>query len=146
MQGTLHLQRSGGARRRAASLSSPDAAQRSCDVALGVPYNIAGYALLLELFARFAGMKAGIFAHTLIDAHIYTAKADGSMAEYDHVPGLREQLDRRPRPLPLLSIDPSIKSLDEIRKLLDADTPEVMRHFVLRGYDPSPPIKFKVAV
>lgn len=120
--------------------------QRSCDVALGVPYNIAGYALLLELFARFAGMKAGIFAHTLVDAHIYTAKAGGAMAEYDHVPGLREQLDRRPRPLPLLSIDPSIKSLDEITTLLDADTPEVMRHFVLRGYDPYPPIKFKVAV
>ncbi|MFQ5457151.1 MAG: thymidylate synthase [Myxococcota bacterium] len=120
--------------------------QRSCDVALGVPYNIAGYALLLELFARFAGLKAGIFAHTLVDAHIYTAKADGSMAEYDHVPGMRAQLARQPRPLPSLSIDPSIASLGDVEKLLEKDTPEVMRHFVLSGYDPHPPIKFKVAV
>ncbi len=120
--------------------------QRSCDVALGVPYNVAGYALLLELFARFTGIRPGIFAHTLVDAHVYTAKPDGSMAEYDHVPGLREQLTREPRPLPRLSIDPSIKSLDEIAKLLEADTGEVMRHFDLSGYDPEPPIKFKVAV
>jgi thymidylate synthase len=120
--------------------------QRSCDVALGVPYNVAGYALLLELFSRFTGIRAGIFAHTLVDAHVYTAKPDGSMAEYDHVPGLRQQLVREPRPLPRLSIDPSIKSLDEISRLLEADTPEVMRHFVLSGYDPHPPIKFNVAV
>lgn len=120
--------------------------QRSCDVALGVPYNIAGYALLLELFARFSGIRPGIFAHTLVDAHIYTSKADGSMAEYDHVPGMREQLAREPRPLPKLSIDPSIGSLGEISKLLEADTDVVMRHFILTGYDPHPPIRFKVAV
>lgn len=120
--------------------------QRSCDVALGVPYNIAGYALLLELFSRFSGIRAGIFAHTLIDAHIYTSKADGSMAEYDHVPGLKAQLQRTPRSLPRLSIDPSLRSLSDIRPLLDASTEEVMRHFVLTGYDPYPPISFKVAV
>ena len=72
--------------------------QRSCDIALGIPYNIAGYAFLLELFARFSGIRAGIFAHTLVDAHIYTKKPDGSMAEYDHVPGLQLQLTRTPRP------------------------------------------------
>jgi thymidylate synthase len=120
--------------------------QRSCDVALGVPYNIAGYSLLLELFARFAGIRAGVFAHTLIDAHIYTCKPDGSMSEYDHVPGLKAQLKREPRPLPRLLIDRSLVSLDWIAKLLEADTEFVMRHFVLDGYDPHPPIPFKVAV
>jgi len=120
--------------------------QRSCDIALGIPYNIAGYALLLELFSRFSGIRAGILAHTLVDAHIYTKKPDGSMAEYDHVPGLELQLTRKPRPLPRLSIDPSIRSLDDVKPLLEANTEEVMRHFVLQGYDPYPPIPFKVAV
>ncbi len=120
--------------------------QRSADVALGVPYNIAGYALLLELFSRFTGIRAGIFGHTMVDAHIYTAKPDGSMAEYDHVPGLRKQLERATRKLPRLSIDPAIRSLDDLRPLLDADTDTVMRHFVLHGYEPHPAISFKVAV
>jgi len=120
--------------------------QRSADVALGVPYNIAGYALLLELFSRFTGIPAGLFAHTLVDAHIYTAKADGTMAEYDHVPGLKRQLAREPRALPKLTIDSSIRSIDDLRPLLEADTETVMKHFVLTGYDPHPPIAFKVAV
>jgi thymidylate synthase len=120
--------------------------QRSADVALGVPYNIAGYALLLELFARFTGIPAGIFAHTLVDAHVYTSKADGTMAEYDHVPGLMRQLERKPRPLPRLAIDPAIRSIDDLRPLLEADTETVMKHFVLTGYDPHPAIGFKVAV
>ncbi len=120
--------------------------QRSCDVALGVPYNIAGYALLLSLVARFTDLEAGLFAHTLVDAHIYTAKPDGSMAEFDHVPGLRTQLARRPRPLPRLAIDPALRSLEDVAPLLQADTEEVMGHFVLEGYDPHPAIGFKVAV
>ena len=120
--------------------------QRSADVALGVPYNIAGYAFLLELFARFSGIPAAMFAHTLVDAHIYTKKPDGSMAEYNHVPGLLKQLERVPRPLPRLAIDPAIRSLDDIRPLLDEDTETLMKHFVLTGYDPHPPIGFKVAV
>jgi thymidylate synthase len=120
--------------------------QRSADVALGVPYNIAGYALLLELFARFTGLRAALFGHTLVDAHVYTSKPDGSMPEYDHVPGLRLQLERQPRALPKLKIDPSIRSLDDLRPLLEADTETVMKHFVLSGYDPHPPIAFKVAV
>ena len=120
--------------------------QRSCDIALGIPYNIAGYSFLLELFSRFTGIRAGTFAHTLVDAHVYTKKPDGSMAEYDHVPGLELQLTRQPRPLPRLSIDPSIRSLDDIKPLLEASTEEVMRHFVLHGYDPHPAISFKVAV
>lgn len=120
--------------------------QRSCDVALGVPYNIAGYAFLLCLFAHLSGMKPGLLAHTLVDAHVYTAKADGSMGEYDHVPGLRTQLEREPRPLPHLTIDDSIRELDDIRKLLDADTDTLLEKFCLDGYDPHPFIDFKVAV
>jgi len=120
--------------------------QRSCDVALGIPYNIAGYCLLLELFSRFTGIRAGIFAHTLVDAHVYTSKPDGSMSEYDHVPGLVRQLEREPRPLPTLAIDPSIRSLEDIEPLLTASTETVLGHFVLSGYHPHPPITFKVAV
>jgi thymidylate synthase len=120
--------------------------QRSCDVALGVPYNIAGYALLLELFSRFSGIRAGIFAHTLIDAHVYTSKPDGSMAEYDHVPGLLKQLEREPRPLPRLQIDASVQSLADVSRLIQADTETVMKHFTLSGYQPHPALSFKVAV
>lgn len=120
--------------------------QRSCDVALGLPYNIAGYALLLSLFARFADLPVGSFAHTLIDAHIYTDKPDGTMAEYDHVPGLREQLTRQPRRLPRLRLHESLRSLDDVQRLLEADTDELMQHFVLEGYEPHPAINFKVAV
>lgn len=122
--------------------------QRSCDTALGVPYNIASYALLLSIFSHLSGIEPGIFAHTLVDAHIYTAKPDGSMAEYDHIPGLREQISREPRPLPRLKISDEIKSLADIERLMgpEVTTEEVMRHFVLEGYDPHPAINFKVAV
>ncbi len=120
--------------------------QRSCDIALGVPYNIAGYSLLLELFSRFSGIKPGIFAHTLIDAHIYTAKPDGSMAEYDHIPGLQTQLTRETKALPRLEIDPSIRTLDDIEPLLSLETDEIMAKFRLHDYNPHPAISFKVAV
>jgi thymidylate synthase len=120
--------------------------QRSCDIALGVPYNIAGYALLLELFSRFSGIQAGILGHTLVDAHVYTAKLDGTMAEYDHVPGLRKQLSRPPRQLPSLQIDPSIRDLRDIPQLLEVDTKELLERFHLDGYQPHPAISFKVAV
>lgn len=120
--------------------------QRSCDVALGLPYNIAGYALILHLMARFADLPVGSFAHTLIDAHIYTAKADGSMAEYDHVPGLREQLTRTPHALPTLKLSDSLRGLNDLLPLLEADTDALMKHFVLEGYEAHPAITFKVAV
>ena len=120
--------------------------QRSCDVALGVPYNIAGYAFLLSLFAHLAGMRAGTFGHSLVDAHIYTAKPDGSMGEYDHVPGLRQQLQREPRQLPRLAISPDLKTLDDVLALCDADLDDILGAFRLDGYDPQPAISFKVAV
>ncbi len=120
--------------------------QRSNDIALGIPYNIAGYSFLLELYSHFTGIRSGIFGQTLVDAHIYTAKPDGSMAEYDHVPGLREQLSRSPRRLPRLHISPDVRSLDDIEALMQEDTDTVMSHFELEGYDPYPAIQFKVAV
>jgi len=122
--------------------------QRSCDMALGVPYNIASYALLMHLLSRFSGIPVGIFAHTLVDAHIYTCKPDGSIPHplQDHMPGLKEQLIREPRPLPKLHIDPNIRHLDDIKRLLDLPTSDLMEAFKLEGYDPHPEIKFKVAV
>ena len=122
--------------------------QRSCDVALGVPYNIAGYAFLLELFSRFTGIAPGIFAHTLVDAHVYTAKTDGSMAEYDHVPGLRKQLTREPRALPHLIIDSSIRTLADVERIIRERPPlgQILELFQLGDYDPHPAIAFKVAV
>ena len=68
------------------------------------------------------------------------------MAEYDHIPGLQEQLTRAPRKLPTLTIDPAITSLDDIEPLLSLDTDQIMSKFVLKGYDPHPPLTFKVAV
>jgi thymidylate synthase len=122
--------------------------QRSCDVALGVPYNIASYALMLQLFSRFSGIEAGTFGHTLVDAHVYTSKPDGSKAEFDHVPGLKEQLTRETKPLPRLTIGETIRDLKDVEALMDPKftTDEVMNHFVLEGYDPHPAIPFKVAV
>ncbi len=120
--------------------------QRSCDVALGVPYNLAGYALLLQLFAHLTGIKPGTFGHTLVDAHVYTSKADGSMGEYNHLPGLHMQVLREPRTLPRMVIDPSIKKLEDVEYLMRCETADVLQAFQLVGYDPHPAIPFKVAV
>ncbi len=120
--------------------------QRSADVAIGVPYNIAGYALILELFSHLTGIKAGKFAHTLVDAHVYTAKPDGSDAEFDHVPGLQEQLKRAPRTLPKLKICDTIRSLNDVEKILDASTEQILNVFHISNYSPHGAIKFRVAV
>lgn len=122
--------------------------QRSCDVGLGVCYNIASYSLLLSIFARLSGIEPGIFGHSLVDAHIYCAKPDGSQAEYDHIPGLTEQLTREPRPLPRLHISDDIRSLEDVERLLDpkVTTDEIMSKFVLEGYDPYPAIRLRAAV
>jgi len=122
--------------------------QRSCDLALGVPYNMASYGLLLLIMSHLTGIKPGIFAHTLCDLHIYTSKPDGSMAEFDHVPGLQEQARRQPGALPRVVIDPAIQELSDIEALMkpEVTTAEILEKFKLEGYDPHPAINFKVAV
>lgn len=121
--------------------------QRSADTALGVPYNLAGYAFLCHLFARFANLPVGYLSHTLIDAHVYTSKPDGSQADHDHVPGLQEQLTRSPLPLPRLTIDPSIRTLAGVEKLIStATTDELLDVFRIDDYTHHPAIRFKVAV
>lgn len=98
--------------------------QRSGDIALGIPFNLACYAALTMAVAQEVGLEPGIFAHTIVDAHIYV----------NHVDGLKKQLEREPRPLPKLEI--SQKPLDEL----------TLEDFTLTGYDPHPGIKFEVAV
>ncbi len=120
--------------------------QRSADVAIGVPYNIAGYAFLLELFAHLTGLRAGIFAHTLVDAHIYTSKPDGAQAEYDQIIGLKRQIQRKPRALPKLTIGPAVQSLDDIENLLAADLDTILKTFELTNYNPHSAINFNVVV
>jgi len=100
--------------------------QRSADLFLGVPFNIASYALLTALLARLTGYEPGEFIHTFGDAHIYE----------NHLEQVKEQLKRKPRPLPKLIIDPDLKSLDEIK-------PE---HVVIKDYDPHPSIKAELTV
>ncbi len=98
--------------------------QRSADIALGVPFNIACYSLMTLLFAREAGLEPGEFAHTMIDAHIYM----------DHIEGLKEQLRREPPPLPRVNIaDKPFEAL-------------TFEDIVLEGYKSHPFIKFPVAV
>lgn len=100
--------------------------QRSADVFLGVPFNIASYALLTMMMAQVTELAPGDFVHTFGDAHLYK----------NHVEQARLQLDREPRPLPQMHIDPAVKSIFDFR----------YEHFELRGYDPHPHIKAEVSV
>ncbi len=108
--------------------------QRSGDVALGIPFNLACYATLTQMIAQEVGLQVGTFSHTIVDAHVYTCKPDGSKAEYDHVPGLLEQLERTPKPLSKLII--ARKPVDELR----------FEDFEVLGYESHPKLSFKVAV
>lgn len=100
--------------------------QRSADIFLGVPFNIASYALLTHMIAHVTGLEVGEFVHTLGDAHIYT----------NHIEQVRTQLERDPRPLPQLVIKRQVTDIDDF----------TFDDFEIVGYDPHPHIAGKVAV
>lgn len=100
--------------------------QRSGDMFLGVPFNIASYALLLMMVAQITGLKPGEFVHTLGDAHIY----------HNHFEQVRTQLEREPRPLPRMLLNTDIKEIDDFR----------FDDFTLVDYNPHPHIKGQVSV
>lgn len=100
--------------------------QRSADIFLGVPFNIASYALLLKMMAQVTGLQEGDFIHTLGDAHIYL----------NHLEQVKLQLTREPRTLPKMEINPDVKSIFDFR----------YEDFELTNYDPYPHIKGEVAV
>lgn len=100
--------------------------QRSADSFLGVPFNIASYALLTMMVAQVCGLQPGEFIHTFGDLHIYR----------DHLEQVREQLEREPRALPKMLLNPEVKNLEDFK----------YEDFRLEGYDPWPAIKGKVSV
>lgn len=108
--------------------------QRSGDIALGIPFNLAAYAILTQIIAQEVGLELGFFAHTIIDAHIYIADKGSPMEKYDHREGLLEQLKRKPLELSTLKIVK--KPIDELK----------FEDFELSNYKSHDKIKFEVAV
>ena len=100
--------------------------QRSADTFLGIPFNIASYALLTMMIAKVTDLEPGDFVHTLGDAHIYN----------DHLKQVDLQLSRKPKKLPIMSINPNVKNIEDFK----------YSDFELKGYDPHPLIKGKVSV
>ncbi|XP_017004080.2 thymidylate synthase [Drosophila takahashii] len=100
--------------------------QRSADMGLGVPFNIASYALLTHMIAHVTGLKPGDFVHTMGDTHVYL----------NHVEPLREQLERKPRPFPKLVIKRQVQDIEDFR----------FEDFEIVGYNPYPKIKMEMAV
>jgi len=100
--------------------------QRSADIFLGVPFNIASYSLFLMMMAQVTGYKPGCFVHTLGDAHIYN----------NHIEQVRTQLSRDTRPLPIMRINPSVDNIDNFK----------FEDFILENYNPHPHIKGAISV
>ena len=100
--------------------------QRSADMGLGVPFNIASYALLTRMVAQATGLAPGDFVHVIGDAHVYS----------NHVDALKVQLQREPRPFPTLTINPAKTGIDDFE----------FADFTVEGYKPYPKIDMKMAV
>ncbi|MFH1822182.1 MAG: thymidylate synthase [Patescibacteria group bacterium] len=99
--------------------------QRSADLFLGVPFNIASYSLLLLMVAQVTGLKPGDFVHTFGDVHLYS----------NHFDQAKEQLAREPKPFPTMKLNPEIKNIDNFK----------YEDFTINGYDPHPPLKAEIA-
>lgn len=100
--------------------------QRSCDMGLGVPFNIASYALLTRLVAHVCGLRPGDFIHTMGDTHVY----------WNHIEPLKTQLGRTPQPFPTLTINPEVNDIDGF----------TIEDLHLHDYNPAPGIKMDMAL